>query len=451
MRWWLRYKKIIEKNILGTAKPEIKDLSYWRNRLFTNFIIFLLPISLVALIPGVFMSVKGNIPLLAVFDICMFFSFNLIAFIPKLDLFIRKVLATVMLYLLAIGLLVFLGSFGPGLLYLLAITVFITLIFPVPVAYWSIGINITISILFALIIHFKLLNSPLTQLYHLGSWIAVSSNLIFLSIFCVVLLDTIGKGLQATILKEALLQKQLQHESKKLEQMVETLKHKNQELEQFAYIASHDLQEPLRTTTALVENLEKQYKGRLDDTADLYLNFLSQASTRMRTLITGLLEYSHIGKEKQRSLVNCNTLVKETISDLDASIKESKASIITDNLPQLPAYPLELKQVFQNLLSNALKFRQKNVRPQIKITAIRETDYWTFSIIDNGIGIEERFREKIFAIFQRLHPKSQYDGTGIGLAHCRKIIELHGGKIWVETNPNGGSIFRFKLPVTYLT
>ncbi|QMU27807.1 sensor histidine kinase [Adhaeribacter radiodurans] len=447
MSYWLQYRQFTEENLLGKNKPEIEDLAYWRDKVFTNAFVYFLPVSLVALIPGVWVSLKEGLIFLAFVDIVTVLSFVLIAFHPNLSLAIRKILAMAMLYMLAVILLLFLGSFGPGLLYLLTITIFTALIFPVSVAYKSILLNLIICVIFALIIHFKLLNSTLTQLYNTESWIAVSSNLICLNVVCVALLDMLVKGLQKTITQEAYLQMQLKEESIKLEHLVETLKHKNHELEQFAFITSHDLQEPLRTITTVVANLEQQNKGEMDEMTSIYLGFLSQSAVRMRALITGLLEYSHLGKNKLLEKVDCNTILQECLTDLSTYIQENQATITSSSLPELQAYGLELKLLFQNLISNAIKFRQKNISPQIRITAEQDNNYWVFSVADNGIGIDARFREKIFVIFHRLHPRTAYEGTGIGLAHCRKIVELHRGKIWVEPNPEGGSIFRFKLPI----
>lgn len=446
MKWWTKFNQLVESNTLANTAHEIRGLSYWRDKLFTNIIVYLLPVSLIALVPGVIMSIKDGIPLLAVYDTLVVVFLGIIAFNRRLSLPLRKALLVICLYLLAIILLVYLGSFGPGLLYLLALTIFVTLIFPISIALWSIAMNVAICVVFAFVIHFELLDTPLTRIYTLGSWIAVSSNLVFLSAVIVASLNLLFNGLQATIEKESQLQKQLKKEGQTLEKMLEMMETKNQELEQFAYIASHDLQEPLRTISSIVDLLEKQQRDKLDATAISYLNFLSQASSRMRALITGLLEYSRIGKERQLELVDFQAILQELLTDLDATIRESKADIFIDNLPSLPAYPIELRQLFQNLVSNAVKFRRAGIAPKIKITAKEENGHWVFSVMDNGIGIEEQFRQKIFVIFQRLHPKSKYEGTGIGLAQCKKIAELHGGKIWVESKPNQGSIFNFTIP-----
>jgi signal transduction histidine kinase len=223
------------------------------------------------------------------------------------------------------------------------------------------------------------------------------------------------------------------------------LESKNKELEQFAYVASHDLQEPLRTTSGFVELLQKQYRGKLDANADKYLDYIVQASDRMKTLIKDLLVYSRIGREKKARQVDCNRLLDDVLADLDKVMKESGAHITAQSLPVLHAYPTELKLLFQNLITNSIKFCKKEEAPEVNIGAIRENGHWKFSFRDNGIGIENRFADRIFIIFQRLHNRSQYEGSGIGLAHCKKIAELHGGRIWVESTPGMGSNFCFTI------
>jgi len=234
---------------------------------------------------------------------------------------------------------------------------------------------------------------------------------------------------------------------KKVKQRTAELEIKNKELEQFAYVASHDLQEPLRTTSSFVELLRKQYHGRLDENADRYINYVIQASDRMKTLIKDLLDYSRIGREKQFEPVDCNVAFTEVIADLAKVIKENKASITASKLPVVNAFPTELKLLFQNLISNSIKFQKAGIAPHIEISAARENGHWHFKFHDNGIGIEKQYQQRIFIIFQRLHNRSVYEGSGIGLAHCKKIVELHGGTIWVESEAGKGSTFHFTIAV----
>lgn len=235
--------------------------------------------------------------------------------------------------------------------------------------------------------------------------------------------------------------------NKKLLNHAQQIESKNKELEQFVYIASHDLQEPLRTITSFTELLEKKYGDNLDKDATKYMNFIIEATERMRQLIKGLLDYGRIGRNPKYIEVDCNDLLKEIKIDLADSISKSKAEIIVGNLPLIKAYETELRLLFQNILSNAIKFQRPGNSPQISINAVQQNGYWKFSISDNGIGIAENYSNRIFKIFQRLHDRDQYEGTGIGLAHCSKVVELHGGEIWVDSNDQRqGSTFHFTIP-----
>jgi len=230
-----------------------------------------------------------------------------------------------------------------------------------------------------------------------------------------------------------------------LKKYTSRLEYQNSALKQFTYVASHDLQEPLRTVSNFVELLRQQYQGKLDENADHYLRFISEASTRMSELVKGLLDHSLIGGDKELVTVDCNKLLEAIQKDLAAAITETNTSFNIGELPQLKGYKTELRLLFQNLISNAIKFCKPGTTPKINISA-KEENGWTFTIRDNGIGIADNHKEKIFLIFQRLHNKNDYEGTGIGLAHCQKIIELHGGKIWVDSQPNKGSTFYFNIP-----
>jgi signal transduction histidine kinase len=232
---------------------------------------------------------------------------------------------------------------------------------------------------------------------------------------------------------------------KKVRQRTNEIENKNKELEQFAYVASHDLQEPLRTISGFAEIIRKQYQGRLDGNAEKFLDFMSQASDRLKKLIKDLLDYSRIGREKEAMKVDCNALLQEVLADLDQTIKENGATVNAMELPQIFAFPTELKLLFQNLISNSIKFRRKDLAPDIIIRSEKENGHWTFSVTDNGIGIEPQYLDRIFVIFQRLHNRVEYEGSGIGLAHCKKIAELHGGKIWARSTPGEGSQFFFTI------
>jgi PAS domain S-box-containing protein len=225
------------------------------------------------------------------------------------------------------------------------------------------------------------------------------------------------------------------------------LERSNQELEQFAYIASHDLQEPLRTVTSYVQLLEMYYKGQLDAAADEYIAFAVDGAARMHALIKGLLDYSRVDTDGAPfQPTDCQVVLDYTLANLQASIKESGTTVTHDSLPTVMADAAQLARVFQNLVGNAIRFRSDRP-PEIHIGAERRDgrSTWLFSVQDNGIGIEPEYAEHIFLIFKRLHTRDEYPGTGIGLAMCKRIVERHGGQIWVESHPGQGSTFYFTI------
>lgn len=223
------------------------------------------------------------------------------------------------------------------------------------------------------------------------------------------------------------------------------LKNKNKELAQFTYIASHDLQEPLRTVTNFTKLFEEQYQEKLDEQANLYLAFISQASNRMSNLIKGLLDYSRIGHSKSMSYVDLNSLLKELQVDLHSTIDETGTKFKIEALPKVKGFKVELGLLFQNLILNAIKFRRQKEYPEIIISARDKLEHYEFSVRDNGIGIANEYHDKIFSIFKRLHTQKEYEGTGIGLAHCEKIVALHEGTIRVSSVPEQGSNFIFTI------
>ncbi|MEM9161854.1 MAG: ATP-binding protein [Cyanobacteria bacterium P01_F01_bin.4] len=224
------------------------------------------------------------------------------------------------------------------------------------------------------------------------------------------------------------------------------LQRSNAELEQFAYVASHDLREPLRMVTSFTQLLAQRYADQLDDEANTIINFAVDGATRMQSLIDDLLTFSRVGTQGNPfELTDCGEALDLALSNLQMQIQETQASINTPDLPVVMADPAQLVQLFQNLISNALKYRSEKP-PVVEIGVDAQESQWRFWVRDNGIGMEPKYTERIFLIFQRLHTRQHYSGTGIGLAICKKIVERHGGRIWAESGLGQGSTFHFTIP-----
>lgn len=259
-------------------------------------------------------------------------------------------------------------------------------------------------------------------------------------------LQTSNEDLQATTEELQTSHEELIQTQGELRELIDKLEVSNRELEQFAYVASHDLQEPLRMVGSFTQLLERRYKGQLDDDADDYIGFIIEGSHRMKYLIDDLLAFSRLNTEaKEFKLTDLENALADVLLNLKQSIEENKAIITHDHLPIIMADSSQIRQVFQNLISNAIKFHSEEP-PKIHISAQRSGNEWLFRISDNGIGIDLEHQKKIFNIFNRLHTREEYEGTGIGLSICKKIVERHGGRIWVESEPGRGSTFYFTIP-----
>ena len=227
----------------------------------------------------------------------------------------------------------------------------------------------------------------------------------------------------------------------------EKLQASNEELQRFAYVASHDLQEPLRSIVSFSQLLDQRYRGRLDTDADEYIGYIVDGGQRMQMLIKDLLQFSQI-ETKAGPLAPADTreVVTRVLRVMEISIREASATVTVGDLPLVMADAIQLERVFMNLIGNALKYRRPDIPPAIQLSAEREGKFWRFAVKDNGIGIAPENLDRIFVIFQRLHTRNEYEGTGIGLAIVKKIVERHGGRIRVESTPGEGSMFFFTLP-----
>ncbi len=251
---------------------------------------------------------------------------------------------------------------------------------------------------------------------------------------------------------ERVLNLKLERRNQALQKLTGELERSNKELEEFAYVASHDLQEPLRMVASYTQLLGRRYEGKLDESADRFIHYAVDGAKRMQALIQDLLKYSRVGTQgKPFEPTSFSDALREALSNLKIAIRESDAEVTADEpLPTLLADATQIVQLFQNLISNAIKFRGEEP-PRIHISAEEGDGEWTFSVRDNGVGIDPEFHEKIFVIFQRLPGEKKVSGTGLGLSMCKKIVERHGGKIWVESEKGEGATFRFTLPADPVT
>jgi len=239
----------------------------------------------------------------------------------------------------------------------------------------------------------------------------------------------------------------LKRSEEALKQKTQELADSNAELERFAYVAAHDLKGPLLAVEGFIQRLKRRHKDKFDSDAETIIGYAMDGVHRMKTLIQDLLAYARVGTKTDKfKLIHSSGVVNRSISNLQFQINEKGAIVTYDNLPDIFADETQMTQLFQNLIGNGIKFC-KNGIPRIDISAKQELNNWIFSVSDNGIGIDKKDAERIFDIFQRLHSSSQYQGTGIGLAICKKIVERHGGEIWIESEPGEGSTFNFTVPI----
>ncbi|WP_445664072.1 sensor histidine kinase [Fodinibius sp. AD559] len=435
---WITYKAIIYGNCTVPAIPQ-SSIYYWKNQLFAITVMFLLPMSIIVLVPGIFMAYKFSLTGMLLSDFVTVATILAVAFMPGISVFARKLLFNGALYTTSVVMLHYLGSNGPGLLYLFAITIFVLVSLDQLYGYLTLMLNTLICIYFGIALYYGFASSILLKEYQLDSWFAVSSNLVFLSGIAVFLIPTLFNGLQSAF-------KQQEQLKDKLEDSIENLNSKNKELEQFAYTVSHDLKEPLRMVRSFMELLKNKYGKILDNKAHEYIHYAVEGAERMGDNIDDLLEYSRIGRKYTTiEQTDLNSLVDGILKNLTSDIEESQAQISIADLPTMHLVPVSIKILFQNLLTNALKYHPEGQRPVITIEAEEKNNCWQFAVTDNGIGIDAKYHEQVFAVFNRLHMRDEFPGSGMGLAISKKIVEQHDGQIWIESNKEQGSTFKFTI------
>lgn len=443
MKYWGEYKIRLAKTILG-QKDEIQNLSYYRNQLFYYIILYTLAFSPIAIIPGILASLRTGFIDLAILNITTLIVLLILAFIKPIKIEVRKLILVFLLLIISWTLFFELNLEGPGLMYLFTVTLVTCLIHSGKIAYLFILINSIILSLIGLNIEFQWFSLAITEGQSIITWFGIVVNLIFLSIIIVACFEIIFKKLEKIIIQQRQLNEIINDDNLKILDSQKVLKEKNDELNQFAHTIAHDLKEPLRSMQAFAHLTISKYKDSIPEKGQEFLTHIQTASVRMALLLDSLLEYSQIGKGKQKSVFSVRDLVKELEKDLSQLIKENEAKVIYNGLPEIVGYEIEFKQLLQNLIANAIKFKREEEDIEVKIKANEKDQYWEFLVTDNGIGIDSKYKEKIFTIFHRLN-KDKFPGTGLGLANCKKIVEIHGGNIWVDSIPEKGSTFYFTI------
>ena len=441
---WNSYKNTINQHCNPISMESVETVIYWRNSLFSTTMIYLLPLCLIALIPSqllITFEYKEYITLLHFTTIGLM---CLIAFAPRMKIHTRKLIFSITVYVFATVLNIFTSpSSGSVLVYFLAACMYSIIIFDNKYAFWWSHIVLFISVVFGFFIHFEVVDfSHNVDMISVNEWSAVTANLIFLCYLSSALIPKIFMGIENYIKEQIRLKTEL--EKSKL-----TLQTKNEELEQFAFIASHDLQEPLRMVTSFMDKLKIKYADKLDDKGLLYIHYATDGAHRMKQVVLDLLLYSSANKNiDQIETLNLNDILSDYTSLRRKLIFDKQAVINYDTMPILEGLKTPITQIFHSLLDNALKYTKNDLPPRIEILSTERNTTWEFCIKDNGIGIDENFYDKIFVIFQRLHNRSEFDGTGIGLSIAKRAVEYLGGEIWVESQLGVGSSFYFTISKT---
>lgn len=446
--FWRKYSTILFLSY-GKQNGFQSDLDRKKDNIFKYVLSILLPLSTVAFIPGIIYSFHVDLPFLGFADIIALSVLIILTLPIRMPLFVRKVVFIWIAYFIAIAAIWYVGLLGPGLILLLAACLFGVVFFPNKHAIYFAHLNLGILILFAFLLYLDVFNwrDFILRKHILEEWVAVCGNLILMSYLFAFLIPYVFKKLQKTIDEQNRLKDKLETKQIELEKAMITLERKNQELEQFAYVASHDLQEPLRMVSSFMEKIDQKYADVLDEKGKTYLHFAVDGSKRMRKMIIDLLEYSRFQRSIQESeWINLNDILKVEVETFQEELSSINATLVVDQMPSILAPKSAIIRLFQNLISNAIKYRKSDVPLLIEIKCQETEKEYLFSVKDNGIGIDEKYQTKVFTIFQRLHREDEISGSGLGLAICKKVVTDLGGNIWFESNSVDGTNFLFNLP-----
>lgn len=446
--FWRKYTTKLFRSY-GRQAGSQSDLDLKKDTIFKYTLSILIPLSTVAFGPGIIYSFHVDLPYLGYADIFALVGLIFITLPVNMPLLVRKVVFISIAYFIALAAIWYVGMLGPGLILLLAACLFGVVFFSNKFSIYFAHLNLFILSIFALLLYWDVFSwrDFILREHILEEWGAVAGNVILMSYLFAFIIPYVFKKMQKTIDEHNRLKEKLELKQQELEKTLSILHRKNEELEQFAYIASHDLQEPLRMVSSFMEKIDQKYADVLDEKGKTYLHFAVDGSKRMRKMIIDLLEYSRFQRSIQEAeWINLNEILEVELETFQEEINATQSTLIIDNLPSVFAPKSSIIRLFQNLISNAIKYRKLDTPLVIEIKCEeRESDY-LFSVKDNGIGIDEKYHEKIFAIFQRLHREEEIPGSGLGLAICKKVVNDLGGNIWFESNSVDGTNFLFNLP-----
>lgn len=441
-----RLQLIVMNNCIEEGKND-NSLEYWSNVLFARSIFALIPLSLLAVIPAIIICLQNKLYNILIFDLAGFITLIFIGYTPGLSVKVRKIILISLTFLIAFVFLNELGNFGPGLIFLLASSVFMMIFFPTINSKLPFIFTLIFCILYGFLIHFRILEIHETMDASIIGWVAIATNVLFLSAIITYQIPFLFSKLEATITEQNKLQASLIASNLELQNSITQVNKKNIELEQFAFVASHDLQEPLRMVASFLGKINKDYKDRFDEKGLQYIHFASDGAVRMKQVIMDLLLYSRAGNiSEDMEEVDIETIIQEYKLLRRRIILEKSAILETSRLPVILSFKTPLTHVLHGLLDNAIKYSREGVAPVIKITTKENENEYLIAVEDNGIGIDFQYFDKIFIMFQRLHNRDEYSGTGIGLSIAKKHIESLGGRIWLESESGKGSIFYFSVP-----
>lgn len=415
--------------------------------IFAKCVFLLTPLSLLAIIPAVLVSLKSHNYLVLYLDVFCFSLLILIGYLPGFGVNARKYLLVSLIYLAAFVLLLEFQSFGLGLVYLLSASVFHLLIFPYQKSLISLLLTLIFCVLFGMFIYTEIIKIGSEPETYLLAWVAISSNVLFLAVLFALIIPYFFSRLENTILEKLQVLDSLNQSNEELKKSMAKVTSQSAELEEYAFVASHDLQEQLRMISSYLGKIRLKYQDQINPQADVYFNFALQGAHRMKNIIQDLLEHSSVGKVgNSMEVVDIDQVVHCFCKSNENLIALKGIQIEVKDLKQVKAFKAPLTNAIHRILENALIFSREGVVPHVKIQMCQEWDFWKISIQDNGIGIDKQFFEKIFGIFKRLHNRQNHSGNGIGLSIAKKHIESWGGKIWLDSIPGEGTTFYFTIP-----